>query len=59
MIRRYQVEGRLVDEPAAETVTALLGPVLMQVVGAQIDPAFAGSTPIRRHLERFLDGHRC
>lgn len=58
MIRRYQADGLLVEEPAADTVTDLLGPLLMQVVGAHIDPSFANHTSVERHLARFLDGHR-
>jgi AcrR family transcriptional regulator len=59
MISSYQQAGELVVEPPAQSVNALIGPLLAYGVDAQLGTSATSTPPeAQQLLERFLRGHR-
>jgi AcrR family transcriptional regulator len=58
LIATYQQSGQLIDEPPADAVNALIGPLLAYGVDAQLGIASPTGPPHPRQLlDRFLGGH--
>jgi AcrR family transcriptional regulator len=58
LIATYQQSGQLIDEPPAQAVNALIGPLLAYAVDAQLGIAAPTGPPNpQRLLDRFLGGH--
>ncbi|AQP48183.1 hypothetical protein BW730_12420 [Tessaracoccus aquimaris] len=60
LLRTYQAEGLLAEEPLETQIPALLGPIVMPIVtgGYALVPSL-GEAPFdaARHVDRFLHGH--
>jgi hypothetical protein len=56
LVASYQADGRLIDEPPALAVNALLGPLLAHAVDTQLRIATSAPPTPRTLLEGFLRG---
>jgi AcrR family transcriptional regulator len=58
ILGRYQAAGVLVPEPLEQTVSALLGPLFLSAVIAQITQVEASPVDVDDRVQRFLSGRR-
>ncbi|MBB6096852.1 AcrR family transcriptional regulator [Deinobacterium chartae] len=58
LLTRYQREGQLRPEPPAQTLMALIGPLLMSVFASGALPGTFSLPEPRAHVRAFLEGRR-
>jgi AcrR family transcriptional regulator len=59
LIKKYQQEGILVEEPSLDSVTALLGPLIVANMLRNAAPDLAlPEVNLQKHVQQFLNGRR-